>query len=161
MKMTRMTDGYIVRVRKLLGHCFAHPWTLTTIKNTIDREDIYSVIFVEGDQVVAFLAFEKILDEGSVELIAVDENFRRRGLAKFMLEYVMNTIGELSVVTLEVRASNAPAISLYQGLGFEQIAVRKNYYADTHEDALVMQKRCEYKKANIDSLLWRGLYGKE
>ena len=161
MKMMRMTDGYIVRVRKLLCQCFAHPWTLTTIKNTIDREDVYSLIFVEGDEVAAFLAFEKILDEGSVELIAVDEKYRRRGLAKFMLDYIMNTIGDLSVVTLEVRASNTPAISLYQSLGFEQIAVRKNYYADIGEDALVMQKHLEKKAPNKDSFLWRGLYGKE
>lgn len=160
MKMTRMTDGYIVRVKQLLDHCFLHPWTLTTIKNTIDRNDVYCLIFVEEDEVAAFLAFEKILDEGSVELIAVDEKYRRRGLARFMLEYVMNTIGELSVVTLEVRRSNTPAICLYQSLGFEQIAERKNYYPENGEDALVMQKRCEYKQVNKDSLLWQGIYGK-
>ena len=161
MKMTRMTDGYIVGVKKLLDGCFAHPWTLTTIKNTIDRKNVYCFVFVEQEEIAAFLAFEKILDEGSVELIAVDERYRRRGLAKFMLEYVMNTVGELSVVTLEVRASNAPAIGLYQSLGFEQIAVRKNYYAEIGEDALVMQKRCDYKEADRKSLFWQGMYGKE
>lgn len=143
MKMTRMTGEYIAGVKKLLDNCFDHPWSLTTIKNTVDRKDIYSLIFVEEDQVAAFLAFEKILDEGSVELIAVGEQYRRRGLATSLLEYIMDTVEELRVVTLEVRASNTPAISLYKRLGFEQVAVRQNYYAENGEDALVMQKRCK------------------
>lgn len=141
MMMRRMNVGDIAAVGRLLQDSFARPWTLTVIKNTLDRKDAFCLVAEEDGGIVGFLAFEKILDEGSVELIAVEKQHRRRGIARGMLTLAMSAFEDLRTVTLEVRRSNMPAIALYESLGFSQIAVRKNYYAELGEDALVMQKQ--------------------
>lgn len=154
-----MTDEHIPGVYSLLGECFVDPWSLTVIETTLDRRDVACLVAEEDEHIVAFLAFEKILDEGSVEMIAVAPSFRRRGLAKNLLELTMSFIGGLCKVTLEVRASNTPAIRLYESLGFSPIAVRRAYYADNGEDALVMQKTEINESKEADSVRKRELFG--
>ena len=81
-----------------------------------------------------------VLDEGYITNVAVRPEYRRQGIASELLE-VFRRFGEgnhMAFLTLEVRAGNAPAIALYEKLGFREVGRRKNYYRAEHEDALLM-----------------------
>ena len=81
----------------------------------------------------------QILDEGTLEKIAVAPAFRRQGVAEAILgAYLRFGAAHLAFLTLEVRAGNAPAIALYEKMGFQTVGRRKNYYRELHEDALLM-----------------------
>ena len=77
--------------------------------------------------------------------IAVHPDYRRRGLAGQLVEQLCAELkaGGNTCLTLEVRASNLPAISLYEKLGFTQVGLRKNYYRNPREDALILRKEWE------------------
>ena len=80
-----------------------------------------------------------VLDEGTLERIAVAPQFRRHGAAEALLRRFLDDGREkLAFLTLEVRAGNVPAIGLYEKLGFEVVGRRKNYYREEGEDALLM-----------------------
>ncbi len=141
MMIEKMRGEHIDGVYALLKAAFVHPWSERILKGSLERETSYNIVMTDDNRVIAYLSFEKITDEGSIELIAVDPSFRRQGIARRLLELILSSFPDLSVVTLEVRASNTPAISLYSSLGFDHIAVRKNYYRDLCEDAWIMQKK--------------------
>ena len=80
-----------------------------------------------------------MLDEGTLEKIAVAPAYRRQGVAEAILgAYIRFGQANLAFLTLEVRESNAPAIGLYEKLGFQVVGRRKNYYRELNEDALLM-----------------------
>ena len=89
----------------------------------------------EGN-VLGYAGLHAILDEGYIDNVAVEPDARRHGVASALLD-VFCRFGQahLSFLTLEVRASNAPAIALYEKLGFREVGRRKNYYRAEHEDA--------------------------
>ena len=68
------------------------------------------------------------------------EGFRRRGIAQAMINAALGECGECSSLTLEVRVSNQPAITLYEKLGFSQVGRRRNFYENPREDAFIMTK---------------------
>jgi ribosomal-protein-alanine N-acetyltransferase len=81
-----------------------------------------------------------VLDEGSLDNIAVDPAYRRQGVAQALLEALIaqGQAQRLSFITLEVREHNAPAIGLYEKNGFQVVGRRKNYYEKPREDAILM-----------------------
>ena len=95
----------------------------------------------ENGQVLGYAGLQVVLDEGYIANIAVDPKWRRQGLAGELLEvYCRFAQAHLAFLTLEVRASNEAAIALYVKHGFVQAGVRKNYYQDPKEDALIMTR---------------------
>jgi ribosomal-protein-alanine N-acetyltransferase len=74
--------------------------------------------------------------------IAVHPEYRRVGIARSLIEYLIDELNRRGChsLSLEVRASNAPAIGLYEKLGFQQVGLRKNYYRNPKEDALILRK---------------------
>ncbi|EHC97042.1 Ribosomal-protein-S18p-alanine acetyltransferase, partial [Salmonella enterica subsp. enterica serovar Wandsworth str. A4-580] len=94
------------------------------------------------DRMAAFAITQVVLDEATLFNIAVDPDFQRRGLGRMLLEHLIDELEKRGVVTLwlEVRASNAAAIALYESLGFNEATIRRNYYptAQGHEDAIIM-----------------------
>lgn len=92
------------------------------------------------DQLVGYLCFQQILDECHILNVAVHPDFRRRGIARQLVVRLMKQYPDVRDWFLEVRFSNVPARSLYEGMGFQVIGKRVRYYRDG-EDALVMQRR--------------------
>ena len=92
----------------------------------------------EDENVYGYSNFRVIAGEGELMRIAVHGACRGRGYGRLLMERLLR---EVEDITLEVRASNAPAIALYEAYGFQKEAVRKNYYSGPTEDALIYWKR--------------------
>lgn len=101
------------------------------------------MVAVLGEEVVGFAGMQQVLDEGYITNIAVAESCRRKGLGRAMLGALIDHCREsgASFLTLEVRQSNAPAIALYESMGFLPEGRRKNFYRQPTEDAILMTKR--------------------
>ncbi|MGN6170073.1 MAG: ribosomal protein S18-alanine N-acetyltransferase [Solirubrobacteraceae bacterium] len=89
-------------------------------------------------QLLGYLVCSRYAGDWHIMNIAVDPTTRRRGLATALLEELFARAGRDRAYTLEVRTSNSPAIALYERFGFRPAGLRKRYYQDTGEDALIM-----------------------
>ena len=93
----------------------------------------------EDGTVLGYGLVRAVLDEGCLEKIAVDPAWRRQGVAAELLAaFLRFGRAHLAFLTLEVRASNTPAVALYQKLGFQEVGRRRNYYREPTEDALLL-----------------------
>jgi ribosomal-protein-alanine N-acetyltransferase len=99
----------------------------------------YLAAFVDGDM-AGFAGAHIILDEGHITNVVVAQAHRGAGIGRMLMSGLLQYAANLGVryMTLEVRVSNAPAIRLYESLGFIKVSVRKKYYEDTGEDAWLM-----------------------
>ena len=126
-----MDRSHLPQVLAIERACFSKPWSEQTFADEL-YNDAVSLVVAEGEDgaVLGYGEVSVVLDEGCLEKIAVAEEI----LGAFL------RFGEahLAFLTLEVRASNAPAIALYEKMGFETVGRRKNYYADLHEAAILM-----------------------
>ncbi len=124
---------------------FAHPWSADLIRRELLHD--WSTILLaveegpEGEVLLGFIVFWLIHDEVHVLNVAVAREHRRRGIARALMQEAAERgrARKARLVTLEVRAGNAPAIALYRQLGYRDVAVRPRYYAEENEDALVME----------------------
>lgn len=122
-----------------------HPWSERQFQESLDAGQRCTVM-VDGKKVIGFCILQPVLDEANLLLMAIDPNFQRQGRGLVMLEESIALLGEQCVmIFLEVRASNRPAIALYEKVGFHQMGMRKNYYpadrtlfANGKEDAVLM-----------------------
>ena len=122
--------------------CFSLPWSRDTLTEMLDsRFDTVWIAFLE-EEAAGFLDFREIAGEGELMRVAVRPRFRNRGLGRMLLDKMLEKAenGGTETIVLEVRRSNAPAIALYTGAGFKQEAVRKNYYDEPQEDALILRR---------------------
>lgn len=119
----------------------AFPWSEKTFASNQGERFINLRLDVDG-QMAAFAITQVVLDEASLFNIAVDPAFQRRGLGRQLLQHLIDELIKRDVLTLwlEVRASNLPAIALYEQLGFNQVSRRPSYYptASGREDAILM-----------------------
>ena len=120
--------------------CFSHPWTEKALAEDLDNELLTLLAAVgEDGTLLGYGEVRTVLDEGTLERIAVAPQFRRHGAAEALLRrFLDDGRGKLAFLTLEVRAGNAPAIGLYEKLGFEVVGRRRSYYREEGEDALLM-----------------------
>ena len=133
-------DG--IDIAKMEAEIFPDPWSERSIIDLICTEGAMCFSALEEGRVIAYVIGRIIPPEGEIYRVAVRPECRKRGIGYRLLDYAMKTSrGDgLEVTFLEVRKSNAPAISLYTAYGFLQASVRKNYYRDPTEDAIVMIK---------------------
>ena len=104
------------------------------------RQESIFLVAEAGGEICGYIGCYYVLDEGYITNVAVSESFRRRGIAKKLIEELILRARklELSFVTLEVRSKNEPAISLYKGLGFCDVGLRPRFYHDPDDDARLM-----------------------
>lgn len=121
---------------------FNTPWTPDMFRWELRNDDVSAtyVLKTSDGLVAAFCCVWVVLDELHINNVAVRPEFRRRGFASVLLEHVMDeAIGRgVTAATLEVRRSNAGALRLYERLGFSLSGVRRNYYTNPVEDALIL-----------------------
>jgi ribosomal-protein-alanine N-acetyltransferase len=120
---------------------FTLPWSRVAFYNELVQNQFANYIVLEVDEkVVGYCGVWIVTDEAHITNIAILPEYRGRKLGEALLRRIMDLAREngARTMTLEVRVSNNVAQSLYRKLGFEGGAIRKNYYTDNHEDALVM-----------------------
>jgi len=120
---------------------FTLPWSRVAFYNELVQNQYAKYIVIEADEkVVGYCGVWIIIDEAHITNIAILPEYRGRKLGEALLRKIMDYAREngAKTMTLEVRVTNTVAQSLYRKLGFQGGAIRKNYYTDNHEDALVM-----------------------
>lgn len=121
--------------------CFSDPWSRQLLADLLEAENALTIAAVdEAGTILGYASLQTVLDEGYVNNLAVLPAYRRMGIASALLEEFRRygAANQLAFLTLEVRASNAPAIALYAKHGYAQVGRRKNYYAHPKEDAILM-----------------------
>jgi ribosomal-protein-alanine N-acetyltransferase len=135
-----MDKGHLEAVAALERRCFDQPWSQALLEREL-YNDLVSFVVAQGEDgtVLGYGEIQAVLDEGCLEKIAVAPEYRRQGVAEAILSAFLRFGREhLAFLTLEVRESNAPAIALYEKLGFQVVGRRKNYYTQPREDAVLM-----------------------
>ena len=120
--------------------CFAHPLEEKQILSLLGDGRTLFLAAREGELLTGSVWVQTVLDEGYIGNVAVRPAFRRRGIADALL-HALEILGrerELSFLTLEVRAGNAPAIALYEKNGYVRVGRRPGYYDHPKEDAILM-----------------------
>lgn len=142
IKITTMTEEEIDNLLEIERASFPSPWSKKLFLNELANPNSHIVLAKdETDTILGFSCFWIVLDEAHILNIAVHPGYRRQGIAKRLLDYVMEfSIDEgVRCFVLEVRNRNKAAIEFYKGFGFREVGLRKGYYADTGEDAILME----------------------
>jgi len=141
MQIVEMKIHHIDDILKVENECFSSPWTEKMFMEELSGKFSRYYVAMIDEKAVAYMGMWFLSGEGHITNIAVGKDYRRKGVAKALLSHFIALAKEenLEFMTLEVRASNTPAISLYESFGFSYAGVRKNYY-DNKEDALVLTK---------------------
>lgn len=119
------------------------PWNRTAILHEIRyNKNAFYIVMYDNEEPIAFVGAWFIANEAHITNIATVPAFQNKGIATYLLEEIVRIAQEevIGKVTLEVRVSNLTARSLYRSLGFEEGRVKKEYYANDHEDALDMMR---------------------
>ena len=142
MTFRDMNASHVAQVAALEALCFADPWSEKSIASELSNHLALWYVALDGDTVVGYVGSQTCGPETDMMNIAIHPDYRRRSIAHSLIECLILELKNRgsSSLTLEVRASNAPAVTLYEKLGFEQIGLRKNYYRNPKEDALILRK---------------------
>lgn len=136
LETTDLPAAYHIEQR---AHAF--PWSEKTFASN-QGERYLNFQLTQNGKMAAFAITQVVLDEATLFNIAVDPDYQRQGLGRALLEHLIDELEKRGVATLwlEVRASNAAAIALYESLGFNEATIRRNYYptTDGREDAIIM-----------------------
>ena len=121
---------------------YATPWSRSMFAGELAKPSSICLGAFEGDQLVGYMIISRYVDAWHVMNVAVDPDHRRRGIAMSLLErlFELTDDGTRRGYTLEVRVSNDGAIRLYEEAGFRARGIRRGYYTDNREDALIMWK---------------------
>ena len=140
-----MDESHVNGVYELSKECFSIPWTLDSINNELNNQLAKYIIAqdLSTEEVVGFVGVWIIAGEGDITNIAVSHKYRKKGIASELLINLFDLCKTFNCedITLEVRASNIAAQNLYKKFNFKEEGLRKGYYSDNGEDAIIMWKR--------------------
>ncbi|GAB4389190.1 MAG: ribosomal protein S18-alanine N-acetyltransferase [Thermodesulfovibrionales bacterium] len=135
-----MHRDHLPEVIEIERSSFSTPWSEISFMNEIYDPRAGAFVALEGSAVAGYIVTKSAADEGHILNLAVRGDLRRRGIAAALVRKGLEHLKKAGAryVYLEVRASNAAAISLYEGFGFRAGGIRKSYYLEPREDALIM-----------------------
>lgn len=145
MKILPMNEYHVAQVAELEKLCFSDPWSENSVASELKNPLSLWLIAEEDGVVCGYVGSQTVLGETDMMNIAVRPDCRRKGVASALItELICRLKGQGShILRLEVRESNAPAIALYKAMGFTQLGLRKNYYRNPKENALILGKEWE------------------
>lgn len=147
MEYLNMRPEHVAQVAELEKLCFSAPWSENAVRGELTNPLSLWLVAVDGDTVAGYIGSQSVMGEADMMNVAVSPSYRRQGIAEMLVVSLVEklTAQKVSSLTLEVRASNEPAIALYEKLSFVQVGRRPNYYTKPKEDALILRKewRCE------------------
>lgn len=149
-----MAPEHVSQIAALERETFSLPWDEAAIRGELDNPLALWLVAegeaggnesVEGEArpVLGYVGSQTCFEDADILNVAVVPAARRRGIAAALMRELEARLALKGVerITLEVRASNVPAIRLYEGLGYTRIGLRKGYYEKPREDALILQKQ--------------------
>lgn len=141
IEITYLKKEHLPFIEEIDNLCFHKPWSITEFEKEIENPIATYYVAVVNNKVVGYGGFWWVMFEAEITNIAVHPDFRKQGIAMKILQAMIKKCLETSttLLHLEVRESNAPALSLYNKLGFKQDGLRKGYYSDG-ENAVLMTK---------------------
>ena len=154
VRIVPMNADHLDELVELERICFSTPWSRNMLAEELDNAcSAFLVAEDANGKVVGYAGLQVVLDEGYIANIAVFPEYRRQGIAGKLLQVFMNfaEANRLAFLTLEVRASNQAAISLYENRGFLEVGRRKNYYEHPKEDAIIMTREFGDGTADTDA----------
>ncbi len=140
LRFEALSEAHLPAILEIEKVVNGSPWSEKSFRNEIAHPHGVFRVALEGGEVVGYGGLWLVIDEAHVTNVAVAPSHQRMGIGRrLMLELLRTARGAgMSCATLEVRAGNGPALHLYETLGFENTAMRKGYYPDNKEDAVVM-----------------------
>jgi len=137
-----LSPDWLDELCRIEHESFSDPWSAEMLLGELINPQAIYLGANKNDRLAGYAGMQIILDEGHIHNVAVSPEFRRCGIAISLVNALIEISRErnLSVIYLEVRESNLPAISLYKNLGFDIVGKRPNYYHNPHEAALLMTK---------------------
>lgn len=142
IRISPLEERHLKRVLEIEIESQSCPWSEDSFRNEIKTDHGIFIVAEQGTDIVGFAGVWVVVDEAHIITVAVANEHRRKRIArKLVVELLLRaeSVGA-TCSTLEVRASNEPAIKLYESLGFNAAGVRKRYYPDNKEDAVIMWK---------------------
>ena len=139
LKVSNMTSDHLAEVFLIEKNTAKNPWSETQFADSISK----AVVLKDKRLVVGFAVIAMVADQAELHNIAIHPQWQGQGLGSVFLHALLETVpSTIKMMYLEVRVTNFRAIRLYSGLGFEEIAERKDYYRTelASEDALIMCK---------------------
>ena len=143
MIITEMTEKHVAQVAELEKICFGSAaWSENSITSELKNQLSLWLVALDGETVAGYVGSQTVMDESDMMNVAVHPDCRRQGIAEELVNALADALREKEsrCLTLEVRASNEPAKKLYEKLGFVSVGLRKNYYRNPREDALILRK---------------------
>ena len=140
MTIREMSASDIDGVAALEAEIFSMPWSARGFADTLHREDVLFLVACEGENLLGYVGVYCTADEGEITNVAVAQSARRRGVGRALIGELIRALADRKIfrIVLEVRASNEPALHLYEQEGFAVVGTRKNFYEKPTEDAYVM-----------------------
>ena len=137
-----MREEHIDQVYRIELDSFSIPWTRRDFENELKSNLAIYIIAADNNEVIGYAGMWHVVNEGHIVNVAVKGERRRRGVGALLIEKLIGIALEKEMIglTLEVRMSNAAAQRLYFKFGFKAEGIRRRYYADTGEDAVIMWK---------------------
>lgn len=137
-----MSEGDIEDVARLERENFSQPWSEAGIGHYLDSGSTIFIVAKHESRLVGYAAVLRVIDEGNLISIVVDEPYRNMGIAGELLDIVYDMARDhhVSKIHLEVRKTNRAAIALYEREGFEHVGERRGFYDKPKEDALLYTK---------------------
>ena len=137
-----MSNAHVPQIAELEKCCFNDPWSESSIASELNNRLSCWLVALDGNVVIGYVGSQTVLRETDMMNIAVHPAYRKQGVAKSLIQNLIDTISQQGShsLMLEVRQSNEPAKNLYLSLGFETVGIRKNYYRNPRENALILRK---------------------
>lgn len=145
IKIVQMEARHVPQIAEIEKLCFSDPWSESSISSELSNRLSFWLVAEDGDAVLGYVGSQSVLGESDMMNLAVRPDCQRRGIGEALVLALWEAMRERGnrCLSLEVRVSNAPAIALYQKLGFSQVGRRPNYYRDPKEDAWILRKEWE------------------
>ena len=140
MEIVKAAEKHIDEIVEIEKAEFSLPWSKKSFLSELEDENVIFLAAEDGERTVGFGILHYYNDEGEIYNIAVSSDYRRQGIGDMLLSELLKMAGDLGVNTvfLDVRESNLPARNLYKKYGFYDINIRKGYYDQPKEDAVIM-----------------------
>lgn len=137
-----MREEHIWEIARLEAVCFSSPRPEEALRAELTNDTAVFFVALCENKVAGYAGMHCILDECDIDNVAVFPAYRRQGIAGALLDALEDCarVHGASFLTLEVRASNMPAIRLYRGKGYQKVGARPHYYDKPREDAFLLTK---------------------